>query len=260
MMETLKNLQYFVPSDMALLDWLAPYADDALLAELARADSGFGERENLRVLKQIRDRRQIPALLKWNPKEALELTRWSEPDEPRERPETSGRRGHLIRAYACAVLLYAADAPEMQDFVYAENDTLVQLLDSVISLGPEAAECTRCFLLWRTLRLHTHHEETPFFLFALLLLSAALYRPPQDAADLVLLAGLVVSEENRARTGEWVMLHSDDWLLGLTCFNQRHEVWIKLAREILTPHVKQFPEPAASMLRGIADRIAPPGR
>jgi hypothetical protein len=256
----LNLLLSFGPSETALLDWLRPHIDDSFLDEIAAADYGFEWEEHFQALKSIYEQQPIPVPLQWVPREVLNLMRWSEPDDPQylsPPPNSKGRRGHLIRTFCCAVLLQAADNPETLGYIHAENETLVQLVASVLSLGHEASECALHFLCWRVLRLSEEENETPFFGLALLLLCAALFTPTQDGADLSLLADWVLAEETRVRRRPMAGSKSEEWLLGLTYHDQRHEVWRRLAQEVLLDPIKSFPETAATALGRIAKSLVP---
>ncbi len=247
------------PSESALLDWLRPRIDDTHLHEIALADYGFNEEEYFQVLKRIYDGQPIPVPLPWVPSEALELTRWSEPDDPdyvSPPPNSKGTRGHLIRAFCCAVLLKAGDELETMDYIHAENDTLIQCVASVLHLGREASESALRFLAWRVSRLPEEYEEALFFAMAVLLLYAALFQPDQDGSDLSLLCEWVLAEEIRVRTHPHALIKTEEWLLGLTFHKQRHEVWRRLAHEVLIDPAKAFPEPAATKMRDIAMRLS----
>jgi hypothetical protein len=246
------------PSESALLDWLSSRIDDTHLHEIALADYGINEEEYLQALQQIHQGEPIPVPLRWVPSEALRLTRWSEPDDPADvgpPPDSKGTRGHLIRAFCCAVLLKAADEQETMGLIAAENDTLIQCVASVLHLGREASESTLRFLAWRVSRLPEEYEEAPFFAMTVLLLYAALFQPDQDGSDLSLLCGWVLAEEIRVRTHPHALVETEAWLLGLT-FHQRHEVWKRLAYEVLIDPAKGFPEPAATMMHEIAKRLS----
>jgi hypothetical protein len=247
------------PSESALLDWLVPRIDDTHLHEIALSDYGINEEEYLQALRRIHDGQPIPIPLQWVPGEALELKRWSEPDDPDyvSPPSNSkGTRGHLIRAFCCAVLLKAGDEPETQDYIHSENNTLVQLIGSVLHLGREASEGALRFLCWRVLRMPDLEEALPFFAMALLLLYATLFQPDQDGSDLNLLVDWVMAAETKVREYNDGWRYSEEWLLGLTLFNQRHHVWSRLAQEVLLDPVKAFPEPAAATMRDIAKRLS----
>jgi hypothetical protein len=82
----------------------------------------------------------------WHPGEVLELIRWSDPEDPDHKPGSTGRRGHQMRAFACAVLLSAAS-----DGGYDGNEeaTLAQCLSSARVLGDAMNDAVARFLTWR---------------------------------------------------------------------------------------------------------------
>jgi hypothetical protein len=210
----------------ALLDHLRPRIDDDMLLEIASCDYGMGVEEYLAGLRRIRDDGEVFA---WpGVAEVLELTRWSEPDDPAWRPGGHGRRGHLMRAFACAALLRGGAVPANRVYISSENESLAQLLASAVYLGPAVHEAAARFLAWRV---GFADEDRPFAAFALLFLVVLLAdgRFPEDGV--ASLADEVIAEEKRVRDTSF-QASGDPWLLGLTIFNQRHEVWLGHARRL----------------------------
>lgn len=248
------------PSGTALLDWLRPLLDDSHLREIALVDYGFNEDENFQALQRIHQGHPIPIPLRWVPREALELVRWSNLDDPQHLsppPNHKGIRAHLLRAFCCAILLKAADAPETLGNIDTEIDTLGRLVVSILYLGKEASESALRFLYWRVSRLSKENEDRPFFAMAVLLLYASLFKPGQDSHDLILLTDWVIAEEAQTRVDQGEFCDSEKWLLGLNViFNQSHNIWRRVAQEVLLDPAKAFPEPAATTMRDIAKRLS----
>ena len=270
--ETLLN--HFSPSDAAILEWLKPIIVDSMLRDIAYADFGLDEEEYFAALVPIRDGHKIPDPLPWFPREALNLTRWLEPDDPVWKPDylgpnnemgsggliwkpqACGERGHWIRFFSCAVLLKAADDVESQDYITEENDTLIQFIASALWLGSDAVDHALRLVCWRTLRMSSDNEEYPFFAMAILLLRMTQFEKGSNAKELQMLADWVIAEEARTRIGLW-RVESEEWLLGLTNFDQRHNIWRKVISDVLLDSSKRLPKPTAFKLREIAERIAP---
>jgi hypothetical protein len=212
----------------ALLDYLRPQIDDDMLLEIASCDYGMDVEEYHAGLRLIRDGREVLAYP--GPAEVLELTRWSEPDDPNWRPGSPGRRGHLMRAFACAALLRAGGVPANRGYISSENETLAQLLASAVYLGRPTQEAAARFLAWRVGG-EQDDEDRPFCAFALLFLVVPLAdgRFPEDG--IASLADAILAEEKRARDSSW-RASPNPWLLGLTMFDQRHHVWRGHARRL----------------------------
>ncbi|BDI28983.1 hypothetical protein CCAX7_10340 [Capsulimonas corticalis] len=267
-------LQGLSPSSTSLLEWLKPIIDDSMLRDIAYADYGLNEEEYFAALVPIRDGHKIPDPLPWFPREALHLRRWSEPDDPVWKPhnlgpnnemnragliwkpQARGERGHWIRFFSCAVLLRAADDVESQDYITEENDTLIQFIASALRLGADAVDHALRLLYWRTLRMSSDKYEYPFFAMAILLLRVTQFEKGSNAKELQMLADWVIAEEARGRLEIW-RVESEEWLLGLTNFDQRHDRWREVASAVLMDPSTGIPEPAASTLREVAGRIAP---
>lgn len=244
------------PSGTDLLDWLKPQINLSVLHEIAAADYGYKEQEHFQSLLLIRDHQAIPVPLRGVPREVLELMRWSEPEDPDWKPGSTGVRGHLIRAFCCAVLLKASDEEETRLYGTSENETLAQLIGSVFFLGSKSTENALRLVSWRLLRLQSKNEEYPFFVLALLLLQAQLFETGQNGADLQLTAEWMVREEKRAREDPKTLAASEKWLLGLTFHGQKHETWKVLTRTTLVAPDKNYPSAAASAMQEIGRQLA----
>jgi len=249
-----------VPSESALLDWLRPRIDDTHLHEIASCDgSGPIEENNFQALKRIYIGHPISIPMDWVPLEALEMGRWSDPDRPvldSAAPEGDATRGHLMRAFCCAVLLTADNSERY--ICDPESETLFRLLGSVLFLGREASERALRFLCWRTLTLPQEVPETPFCAFVLLLLHAAIFETNEDGTDLRLLAEWVMAEEARVRDSLDTACISDEWLFGLYYWDWRPVAWRRMALGVLQNPAKAFPEPGAASVREIVQRLGPP--
>jgi hypothetical protein len=221
------SLEVFAPSRDELLDRVSELVDDSILREISEADYGQDADAHLPYLRRLRDQGELPPA-QWHPREVLELIRWSEPEDPDWKPGSTGRRGHIMRAFASTALLRMGSEPSNRNYFEGENQTLAQLLVSVDVLGAPLPLSTRRFLAWRLPLFTEHDEERPFFILALLLLALDVHpRAPesylQDLLDWL--------KEDERRVREWAVLPKDSgsWLLGLTHFDLRHRVWKSMA-------------------------------
>jgi hypothetical protein len=228
------------PSPDILLDVLRPNIDDSMLEEIAKADYGADVEEHLAGLRRIRDERLILNPSSWEPTEVLRLIRWSQPEIPDWKPGATGTQGHWMRAFSCAVLLRSFAEPDNWEYFDGENQTAVQLVESAIKLGREVAEAALRFFAWmldREPRVHElDGEDRPFFALALFILAVHLAKTTEDSSRISELAALVEEEtelfQNRQRE---VGIHrqQDQWLLGITLFDQCHDTWRAVAQRIL---------------------------
>ena len=246
----------FPPAPDALLELLRRQVDDGMLREIARADYGMDEDAHLAALLPVRDRGELPAPMRWEPKEVLELVRWSEPDDPAWKPGSPGTRGHRMRAFACAALLRAAAEPENAGFFDGENSTLAQLLASALVLGADAQEAAARFLTWRTPRM-AHHEDRPFFALGLLVLAVELRGGRLPDGALAAAADWVVAEEAEERAAQhpYLPVNSEGWLLGLTWHDLRDTVWRALAGRMGEAAGALPPCPARDRVEEVALRV-----
>jgi hypothetical protein len=215
----------------ALLDHLRPRIDDGMLLDIASCDYGMGVEEYLAALRQVRDDRAVLGFMSPHLVEVFALTRWSEPDDPDWRTGATGCRGHLMRAFVCAAMLRSSVEPDSKAEFFSDADTLAQLLASLLYLGSASQEAAARFFAWRVGK--AADAERPFSAFALLFLVVLLAdgRFPEDG--IASLAEEVIAEEKRARdatTEGWLL--TDPWLLSLTNFHQKFEVWLAHARRL----------------------------
>jgi len=104
----------------SLLKATAGLLDDADLQSIARADYGNDSEEHLARLVDIARLCELPSPLQWHPREVLELTRWSEPEQ-----QDPGMAAKLSRqcAFACTVLLVSYGDPRNAGASYGSNQT-----------------------------------------------------------------------------------------------------------------------------------------
>jgi hypothetical protein len=163
-------LAAFPASSDLLLDIASRQVDDGMLREIAAADYGCDVDAHLAGLRPIRDQGIVPAPMGWHPGEVLELIRWSNPENPAHKPGSPGRRGHQMRAFACAALLRAA----LQDGGdITPEATLAQCLASAKVLGEEMSGAAARFLTW-VIPLMPRSEFRWLFAFGLLAVATRL--------------------------------------------------------------------------------------
>lgn len=226
-------LQSFEPDSEELFDRLLPRIDDWMLLEIARADYGQDAEKHLAPLKLFRDSRELP-LLEWCPAEALELIRWSEPEDPAWKPGGQGAYGHLLRAFACSTLLRSYARMENQQKWHSFNETAFQLSDSLRKLGGDLLPTGAKFLAWCLEYLGPLHEdkfESPFL--GLALLAVALDVPTICDQSIIELC-MAIDSDVQALLPEfqWLATRRKDWLLSMNHHDLRNPRWIVLGREL----------------------------
>ena len=227
-----EDLAYVGPDRLGLLIDLSSEIDDSKLVEIANADYGDDADEHLNQLKKIRDTQVFGTRLNWCPREVLELVRWSDPDDPDQKPGYRSQHGHLKRAFCCTALLCAGDIPENVDVSEGENQTIAQLLDSLRYLDNDTYTTKAAKLVaHRLMRLSERNEERPFFILALMILLLRMKSSERLVGEL---AEWLLEEESRIRNSEWATCPDTDerWLLGLTHYDIRHNIWVQLGGEL----------------------------
>ncbi len=249
----------FKPDGDALLRRIAPHIDDAMLENIAAADYGLNVPEHLAGLRKVRDG-IVARPLRWQPREVLELTRWSEPDAVERagrEGEMTGRRGHWARAFACAALIRAYGDEETRGIIdFGFDATLMQLLESLQRLNAGFEEEAMAAVAWFIPRLRDElllEDEIPFLGVGLLALAARSRCGPPEPAVIALTEWLLAAEQERAasssgRDEEF----GGHWLLRLSR-PLRPDKWIALGRELAA---FEAPGPCADAVRAIGRRLA----
>lgn len=197
---------------------------------IAEADRGRDADQNEHFLREIVSSGQVSMPLEWCPCEVLELTRWDEP--PPEVGNTVFRRRHLLRAFACAVLVRSYG--DQAGYIYegGRATTVLHLLGSVAVLAPSLADLDHdalALLTWATPRLAAREpEDHPFFGLAALWfgLGTALADPALLAlAEWVMDAEDAVGGPWRASLG---LGATGPWLLPLVELRVGREEWRRI--------------------------------
>jgi hypothetical protein len=145
-------LNRFDPEPDVLLRAISAHISDEMLECISMADYGFRADEHLAALRQVRDAGTFPDKLPWCPMEVLELTRWSEPNDPNWKPGRTGESGHWMRAFSCAAILRAEHDPWQYHYNDSSADsTVIQLTMSLqtlpVDLNRHAAQCFAWLIL-----------------------------------------------------------------------------------------------------------------
>lgn len=221
-----------------------------MIREISAADYGREDDAHFHVLKPIWLEGSLGWMDSWYPREVLELMRWSEPDDPEWKPGGRGLRGHLMRAFCCAVLLATPN-------VEPEKETLIQMLESIFVIGADAMEAAVRFLVWRVDPLG-YESDRPFFVFGIAALLHGLDpEMPMDCEEE--LARWVADAESSER-GYLSELDDKDkavpWLLGLSFSDMRNEKWRALISRLMAECAGK---PLGELLKwNVGDELHPP--
>lgn len=247
----------FDPDSDALFNVLLPEITDDMLREIAAADYGNDIEQDLAPLKLFRDQRVVP-VLDWHPVEVLELIRWSEPEYPDWKPGTTGTRGHLLRAFACAVLLRAYDRPENRMRWHSFNETAIQLVRSLRELGGSMLLAGPRFLAWCVVALDELDEdgiEGSFLGLALLSLVASSASYPDE--DVIALCKWIDERvSGLLRDKQCWATRRHNWLLSTNHHDQKNAEWIEIGRELYRWGEAQAPSERATWVALVGRSLA----
>ncbi|WP_428305612.1 hypothetical protein [Lacipirellula sp.] len=119
------------PDDSPLFSLACQHVDNSMLREISEADYGMDAKVHFMALRRIKAG-EILAPMEWEPREVLELIRWSEPEDPTHKPGAVGARGHWMRLFACTALIRAGAEPVNEGYFHGEDSTIIQLVDSAM--------------------------------------------------------------------------------------------------------------------------------
>lgn len=224
--------------DRAFLDGICSHVTDDMLGEIALADYGMDFDAHLKALKKLRARELSKTRMAWEPKEVLELFRWSEwGDDRTGQASRSEVDFHLMRAFCCGLILEAYATPANHEDFSGINQTIIQLLDSTSVIGPVHAAGLSDFLCWLIPQVPSFEEERAFYGLALVwaLLRAGEIAEPQ--ARFIISVIDACEAEFRLLLKVWPESFGkphDRWLLGWTHFDLCHEKWLDLSIDLAT--------------------------
>ncbi|MFT3793095.1 hypothetical protein [Flavobacterium sp.] len=230
-----------------ILSELSVLMTDEMLRKIAAADYGYGEEGNFKILKGIATSQQLPSMVDFGVTECLELTRWILP---------ANREEHLVCAFSSALLLILQEVSD-HETIGDQNAELATLIESLTVLEI-ATESAQELIIWRIvsdykkeLALYLADEEdrycideitvNAFFIHALLLL---LVYNKADEKDIGLVVDWSIDMEKDAKNlapfynpnRESSMTSADreaTFLLGTTHFNQSHEIWKTVTKQMI---------------------------
>lgn len=266
MIDSLRSiLRQFGPDLDGLLSSLCEVIVEDDLRVIAECDAGMDFEENLESLRAIHRTGSVPDPLKWNPKEVCELTRWEEPTVFKPSQVRTARNPELVgarrRAFACAILLRSA-ANDREGRSMGENSTAAALIGSSLVLSrvlPGVLTRTSQALAAVAMSESFIAEEERVLLALGVLLSAVADRQYSEVAvpgdSLRLLGEAILANDARIRETDEMLLWSDDELLGLTNFDQRHCLWRSLAKHILLDPLIPHPREADEILKRIGSLL-----
>lgn len=262
MAETIQNLVHrFGPDFGGLLTYLREVVTDKDIEAIAAADYGYRIDENMAALRAIHQSGVVPCPLPWEPKEVCELTRWTKPvvfspDQVSGATKRDVARARQ-RAFACAVLLWEA-GDEARVNSMGENSTVAALIGSALVLGQEAVSLTRGFLAALLERGTLEESEVGLVALGVVICTLADSREAsrdETGARLRLLSDALIAEERRVY--ETAHTWTGGWLMRMTIYSQRHNLWRSLAKHFLFQPARAHPAEADEVLRLIGGMLCP---
>lgn len=234
------------PDGEQLLTEISKHITDDMLEEIALADYGQDQEEDLAALRRLRDTGTFVEPMHWYPCEVLELIRNSEPEDPTWKPGSIETRGHWMRAFASAALLRALGPPWGYKGDAAQPSfTLIQLLYSLRALPVDFTSQAVRVLAWLMLHSNLEGTDEQVIFYGVGLLWLALHRKPSPAdRELVGLSEWIVKRESEL--AKQLPGGFDRWLLGILGNSPPPSPWESLGSELrsldLDGHQRQLQE------------------
>ncbi|MDR3425449.1 MAG: hypothetical protein P4M13_10335 [Alphaproteobacteria bacterium] len=229
-------------SERSLFDYLCCKINPKIdLVKISEADYGMDAKEHYEKLFQIYSTGEMPRPLTWNPREVLELTKWSQPDDPKWKPGTYGERDHLQRAFSCCVLLVCAD-----DYSHEYSDLISRLIESCLVWGRDSLPLLEELILWKLLKKADNEEYSFCALGYLLTYCLRRKKKDKDEAFLSELFRWFIECANLAAQSSDFSSCSpkyvgSSWLFASTPFEQSFDVWRSMIRKALFLQEENFP-------------------
>jgi hypothetical protein len=237
------------PSRIDLMSRLARLLDQSMIKDIARADYGYGEEENVAVIQEICRTHEVPKPLEWEPGEVMALVRWSRPEDPDWGPGGHGRRGHIMRAFCCASLLH-----DPHRGAGNSNDSVARLIQSCHELGEELLQLASAFLAWCLMETEPCDEDRPFHVLGVII---ALAGRPGDEHDADLINRLIywLELEVQRLSNDDVMTWGDRWLRDITNHDQSIDIWVDNAQRLLVDRRASHPPACAAQVQALGRKI-----
>jgi hypothetical protein len=219
------------PSEQALLDWVRPRLNAAIVRDIAGLDYGMRVQEYQDGIEDVLLVRRLPRALPWPAGEVLNLCGHTDPV-----PGPPGHDGHVARLFCCMVLV------GVEDTMYPAG-ALAALVESALELGPDATAAAVRFVAWcrqETPGAWRHHPGSPPFL-TLGLLVLYTMTPEHDAAFAADLRDTFVREVEAQ--AEWPG-QPPAALFKATAGSERRRTWRALVGRYLTGQDPSVPSVA----------------
>jgi len=220
-------LNRFEPEPDGLLREIFRHVDDEMLKEIAAADYGQDVERHLAALRPIRDTCIFPPDLIWYPMEALELIRWSQPENPDWKPGRTGEFEHWMRAFSCAAILRATCEPWNYRGDCAFVKTTIHMILRLRMLPVDLTRLAASFLSWLMVQVGPEGTDRAVCAYGIGQLWFALHLAPAvPDEDLVFLAKWIArrAEELYLRPGSG----RDKYLYRLGVGNPPPSAWAHL--------------------------------
>ena len=192
------------PDELGLRDRIAPELDASMIDEMAAADYGVDIDQHGQALRDLLTTRYWPDRLDNHPLDVVELVRGIRPEHPSPATGATGRRGHLMRIFACLALIRTRTRDARP------ADSLAALVESALELGPPIIDDALRYLVW--CRRHEPGDwpaspaDRPFLTFGVLLLAS---RTRAEAHQLGGLAHLLLDEQEAVLIDEGLWWRTD---------------------------------------------------
>jgi len=172
-LQTWQFLKTLSPSEIPLFNMLCDFMDDEMLMNIAQADYGYEADYCFSALKTIIKSKKMLDKTEFQVKEVLSLTSFS---------RSKTQKDHLIRAFSCSCLLIGNIIDKDFDFGGNNENSYIQLVESITMLDKKFHQPAIQFLTWYVVKQSYKSEYQIFTLLLLMLFS----KNPEQAVEPIL--------------------------------------------------------------------------
>lgn len=216
-------------SIVSLFEYTRSRVCDQDIIDFSPGDPGYPD--YVKVWTEIRRSGAMPTQADFDLSEVIGLTGWAKPDEWPD-PERFRRYRRFTSAIGLALLHHGQCSEVVRPANYLARDLLIDLDPSCerhLSLVRSAVEATRKLLSTTNL-----DEGYPFFTLATMILAqkASDWKASEAAAT------RLIADEAAVRKSDSLsyLAHDDQFLFGLSVYNQVHSDWLAMACVLKNPN------------------------
>lgn len=199
------------------------------IVDYSPGDPGYPD--YVRLWKHIHQSGEVPRKTEFDLSEVIGLTGWVNPNNQKD-PERFRNYRRFTSAVGLLLLHFGNPSEQVRPANYLARDLIVDLEQTnakTILLMRKLFSITRAQLI-----LAGDENQYPFFTFGEMILAQVVkdYKVADSAASQLIEDEAIVRQSDSMR----YLVQNDNFLLGLTNYDQLHQDWLKFAYELVNPN------------------------